>query len=215
METLDRDVLLYLAYDLDMPSIYRLCRTSKRFNRLICENDTFWKNKLLQYGVKNLANFEDPKEAYKQIIKNEGLLGAAMRGNIYRIKYLVASRPPISSGNLLEQNHQNEDLNTPLIFASEEGHLEVVKYLLEHGANIHSAHNASVWRASARGRLDTVKYLVEHGANIYATPYYGKNSIEIAKQYEQKKVVNYLTSLKNKRDKKQDKEINISEFHGH
>ena len=52
--------------------------------------------------------------------------------------------------------------------ASEYGHLNVVKYLVEHGADIHADYDASLQWASQNGHLDIVKYLVEQGADIHA-----------------------------------------------
>ena len=50
------------------------------------------------------------------------------------------------------------DANNALCWASEDGHLDIVKYLVEHGANIHF-NNALSW-ALEYGHLDVVKYLV-------------------------------------------------------
>ena len=52
-----------------------------------------------------------------------------------------------------------------LSFASRKGRLEIVKYLVEHGANINYATNdgfTPLSFASRAGHLDIVKYLQEH-----------------------------------------------------
>ncbi|MNY42078.1 Ankyrin repeat protein [compost metagenome] len=48
------------------------------------------------------------------------------------------------------------------------GHLEVVKFLLEQGADIHAESNKALRFAAIEGCLDVVKYLVEQGADIHA-----------------------------------------------
>ena len=56
----------------------------------------------------------------------------------------------------------------PLEWAICEGHLDIVKFLVEKGANIH-AKNDFVFRwAAAKGYLSLVKYLVNKGADIHA-----------------------------------------------
>jgi ankyrin repeat protein len=55
-----------------------------------------------------------------------------------------------------------------LRFSSENGHLDMVKYLVEHGADIHAKEDYALRWASLTGRLKVVIYLVEHGADIQA-----------------------------------------------
>ncbi|CAK9253192.1 unnamed protein product, partial [Sphagnum jensenii] len=58
--------------------------------------------------------------------------------------------------------------DTPLHRAAEKGHLDVVKYLVEKGADVKAANKYGYtplhWAASS-GKLDIVKYLVEKGAD--------------------------------------------------
>lgn len=46
MEDLNKDVLLLLAMQMDLPTLNNFCRTSKRINEKVCNNDIFWRNKL-------------------------------------------------------------------------------------------------------------------------------------------------------------------------
>ena len=52
--------------------------------------------------------------------------------------------------------------------AAEYGHLEIVKYLVKHGADIHTQNDYALRYATEKGYLDIVKYLVENGADIHA-----------------------------------------------
>jgi ankyrin repeat protein len=59
---------------------------------------------------------------------------------------------------------------TPLAIAAKNGRLEVVKYLLDHGANIDQRDNdrlkTPLLAAAFSGYFEVVKCLVEHGANV-------------------------------------------------
>ncbi|MCZ9954779.1 ankyrin repeat domain-containing protein [Brachyspira hyodysenteriae] len=63
------------------------------------------------------------------------------------------------------------DLNGALMSSSENGHLEVVKYLLDSGADVNAKYN-DTWHsktalmfASEKGHLEVVKYLIDKGAD--------------------------------------------------
>ena len=46
MDKLPKDIVALLAIDLDYVDILKLCRSSSRMNRFICQNEDFWRNKL-------------------------------------------------------------------------------------------------------------------------------------------------------------------------
>jgi ankyrin repeat protein len=71
---------------------------------------------------------------------------------------------------------------TPLIIASWGGHLEVVRYLLEQGANRDKANNygwTSLHCAALRGHLDTAKLLMVYGADLNARDNQGQLPIDM------------------------------------
>lgn len=61
--------------------------------------------------------------------------------------------------------------------AARNGHLDVIQYLVEHGANIdqndNHLHKTALLAASFNRHFDIVKYLVEKGANVNAQSYNG------------------------------------------
>lgn len=89
---------------------------------------------------------------------------AAQDGQINIIKYLCSL------------NIKHEQYNDALISASAYGHLDIVIYLCELGANVHTENDRAVIEASEYGYLDIVKYLCElRGANMHADNDYAVN----------------------------------------
>ena len=84
-----------------------------------------------------------------------------------------------------------------LRFATEKGHLGIVKYLIENGADIHANNDFALRWAAFDGYLEIVKYLVEHGADIHAA---NDSALKGAAEYGHTEVVEYLEGvLKNDR----------------
>ncbi|BCS82768.1 putative ankyrin repeat protein [Cotonvirus japonicus] len=81
---------------------------------------------------------------------------------------------------LVERGADIQECNNCAVqWASRKGHLEVVKLLVEKGADIQECNNCAVQWASRRGHLEVVKFLVDKGANIHA----GDNTaIQLASQ---------------------------------
>ena len=61
---------------------------------------------------------------------------------------------------------------TPLFAAAMESHNNIVKLLLNHGADINETTcygNTPVWMASKRGHLETVQILLQHNCDVNKT----------------------------------------------
>jgi hypothetical protein len=77
-----------------------------------------------------------------------------------------------------------------LFMAMKCGHIDIVKCLLEHGANIH-VENDYILRSSAEnGCLDDVKYFIGQGADVNAIQYLASSTKEIHSD-----IVEYLNGL--------------------
>ena len=66
-------------------------------------------------------------------------------------------------------NNIDNNGRSPLYYASMNGHIEVVKFLVECGANIHQITNSDetiVYKAHSYGHQDVVEFLLEKGAKL-------------------------------------------------
>ena len=94
------------------------------------------------------------------------LLKAVEEGNFQEVKRLIESGADVNGRCL----HKNLGEETALHVAVRSGSLEMVKYLVEQGANYkvtredHRGHHSVLWTACFRGNDVIVDYLLEHGA---------------------------------------------------
>ena len=72
MEKLPKDILIEIALDLDLKSIFGYCLSSKYINEKVCENKIFWINKL--YKDFNIDHRESKLSAKKYYLEINNLL---------------------------------------------------------------------------------------------------------------------------------------------
>jgi hypothetical protein len=113
-----------------------------------------------------------PRQTKPATLRNRFLFGgrkkrlvyAAGTGNLSVVRELI-------EGYGIDVNAASIDGWTALMGASYKGHLDVVRYLVDHDANVNAA-SIDGWTAlmgaSYKGHLDVVRYLVDHGANVNA-----------------------------------------------
>jgi len=78
------------------------------------------------------------------------------------------------------------------------GHTEIVKWLLENGANPNYRYGPGytpLLAAAANGHLEIVKLLLAHGAELRATSNDGKSALALAKERDHSVVADYLGHL--------------------
>ena len=97
---------------------------------------------------------------------------------------------------------ENDDWSrAALHLASINGHLEIVKLLLESGANVHikdKGDQTALHLASRNGHLEIVKLLLESGANVNIKDKNGQTALHYASRYHKSEVVNLLENWKMK-----------------
>ncbi len=87
---------------------------------------------------------------------------AANSGDLAQVKAVLKANPD-------QVQTKDSHNNTPLHIAAIGGHLEVVRYLLDAGADINAGDNensSAIVNACLRGHLDIVKLMVERGASV-------------------------------------------------
>lgn len=93
---------------------------------------------------------------------NYRLMDAAWKGNTDSVMYFLKAGADVNA-----KNQGSEE--TALIYASQEGHLDVVKILLENGAKpdiIPKNNEGALIRATALGYIDIAEELIRAGANV-------------------------------------------------
>jgi hypothetical protein len=106
----------------------------------------------------------------------------------------------------------SKSLDTAFRWSSYWGYLEVIKYLVENGADIHSCDDYALGCASYFGRLEVVKYLIDNGANIHGND---DASLRCASSNGHLEVVKFL--LENGADihANDDYSLNYASYNGH
>lgn len=80
---------------------------------------------------------------------------AAIKGDLVKMRELRSQYPEVN-------------LDNPLILAAQEGHLEMIKYLVKEGGNPRAKADQALIRAATDGHLDVVAYLLSLGADVNA-----------------------------------------------
>ena len=238
LKDVDREILKHVDDD----ELIRICSIDKKTWNEVCDDNFLrrrlarypdiekyksqsesWKEyflRVLYYTAKMKEKYEfeyksgDFKARYDLLTKHftkgrmyypDGLFyDAVRRGFLDLIKYVIEKRvskeAKVSGLKLAaEQGHLEivkwlveygvGPLDDALIAAADKGHIEIVKYLLEKGANIHAKSDEAVGDASRNGNLEMVKLLVDSGADIHA---YQDYALRMAAAKGHLPVVKYL-----------------------
>ncbi len=98
----------------------------------------------------------------------------------------------------IDMNARNLYGDTLLSEVCQEGHLELVKCFIEHGADVHGKDgngNTPLHRASANGHIEVVKYLIALGADVHEKDGDGNTPLHRACVNGHIEVVKYLIAL--------------------
>jgi len=120
------------------------------------------------------------KKVFNSHIKSNTITIAITSNQLEILKYLVEQKWPVGYDYILLE-------------AISLGYLDMVKYALENGADIHFDNDEPLREAVKTGNLEIVKYLVEKGADIQGYGDYN-SFVEIAYRKGYMNIVDYLVS---------------------
>ena len=168
IKDVDRLVLEYI----DDKQLLEMCGLNRTYSQRVCDDAFFRRRTIARFPetvqYKDGAKTRTWKNHYLAIIKYIDLLQTD-----FQYEYTAEDKSPellYLSMLVVKRNYYiYYSKNRALMSASEEGHLEIVKYLVENGADVTVEDNFPVRSASEDGHLSVVKYLTEHGADITAT----------------------------------------------
>ena len=116
--------------------------------------------------------WSDPDPMWARVWLKPGNMGGALLLKAMMLFSSVVGRwvygEAASNRAELCRHRQGFGWSNPLYIASEEGHLDVVRLLVEQRADINKASNdggTPLLIASSKGRVDVVRVLLEHGAD--------------------------------------------------
>lgn len=153
------------------------------------------------------------------------ICNAAQKGNLKRVKSLLKKNPKLLNAKnfvgyapihcaakwkheemlkyLIDKgadvNLKNKTSLTPLHMAIMKGHTEIAKILIKNKANVNVRdrnQSTPLHHAAYFGRTKIAKLLVENGADINAKAKNGKTPVDIAKEKNNKGVVEALEKMK-------------------
>lgn len=174
---------------------------------------------LLESGAEVNAKDEDGRTAYimacdrgnietaNVLLKagaEDSLPMAAARGDLEAVKAFIAKGVDINT------REKNYDQDTALTFASNLGHTEIVKYLLEKGANVNLSDangRTPLWYASGVDNFENVKLLINAGADVNKRPKNGETAIIRAACNGQTETIKLLLAKKANINDKTDENI--------
>ena len=162
--------------------------TASEIRALIqAKDNTRFKEIAQQIGIEQIKCNTDPNEL-------AAIHWAAGFGNLEIVDYLLSDE--VNENPSLARNNNF----TPLHAASMNGSTEIVKLLIEKGANVNAQTDpqkyAPIHSASFGGHLDTIKVLVENGADINLRNYRNELPIDTARRQQQTETIQYFESLK-------------------
>lgn len=143
----------------------------------------------------------------------DGLVLACACGDLASVHELLVANPVIV-------NHTDDDGDSCLNVAAENGHLKVVNRLLEARADIHHTNNnawSSLNHASDEGHLDVVDRLLDAGAYVDHAEANGWTSLHLASHRGYLDVVNRLLDAGADVDQAEAKgwtSLNLASYHG-
>jgi ankyrin repeat protein len=181
LKDINREILKHV----DDKSLLEICTVDKKTWNEVCD-DNFLRRRLSKYP--NIEKYKRSDESWKRFFLRAIYYISLMKE---KFEYNYSSGSFFNQYHILQGT---EDLNNILVLASSSDQLPLLIYALAKGADIHYSNDEALRHAIYYGNFDIVKYLVEHGANIYAksgTPF---SPLNITKEKGNREIIKYLES---------------------
>ena len=129
--------------------------------------------------------------------KEEQLREACSKDRFDEVRGLIEEGVDVDS--------KDEIGRTPLMWAAYKGHVEIIRLLLDHGADVNNRtygdyYIALHWAASY-GKDESVKLLIERGANLHVVNNNGSTALNEAKRRKTVAIIlKAMSSIKGKND---------------
>ena len=131
----------------------------------------------------------------KRMLKNIKIEGsdsihiACLYGDIKKIREFLNSGVNINSKDFSNK--------TPLMYAAEDGAIEILDYLLKNGANINDIDirgESALMIALKNHNIRAAKFLIESGADLSIINEEDKNILTIAKEIDSKEIIELINN---------------------
>ena len=180
LKDVDREVLKHVS-DKDL---LVACSVDRRMWNEVCDDNFLRRRLTAKYPI--IEKYKKENETWKEFF---------LRFLYYKSKIWEDYKFEYVSGNFKMQytllNNYFTRKNRLLVNSAKEGELELVKYAVDRGSNIHTSNEEALRWASLNGHIEIVKYLVEQGADIHAE---NNAALKFAKRHRHNQVVKYLRS---------------------
>ncbi len=188
----NKDVDRKILNTLEDKDLVNVCQVNKKAQSL-CNDQVFWMNRVfLKFGYVGgdvlRANKGTDRTWSEYYIKDLRKINSTNAD-----KYIRNGSKNGRLDHVIISLNIGANIHTydALRFASYYGHLNVVKYLISAGANIHGNSDAALIVASEYGQTEVVKYLISAGADIHAVSDF---ALRLASINGHTEVVKYLIS---------------------
>lgn len=153
LKDVDREVLRYVKDD----ELLRICTIDRRMWNDVCD-DNFLRRRLIKYP--GIEKYKKEDESWKRFFLRVIYYISILKEE-FKFDYTEGNFK--EQYQLLKNNIS---MNKLLTEAASTGELSLVKFALKNRANLHFLQDAALLYAAGQGHLDIVKYLVEQGSNI-------------------------------------------------
>jgi len=196
----NKDISQTILLKLDDRSLANMCQVNK-YTQKICDDQNFWFQRIITLfhfiPIEILIKYKQERSWSDYYIHDlrklqylkpyDILLEGATNNRLDYVIYSLNMSNPNPNNNFNKMRYEIM-INDALLYSSQYGNTDVVKYLLSIGADAKSNDHGLIW-ASDGGYLEVVKLLVEAGANIHA---YNDDAVESAYLEGHNDVVDYL-----------------------